>query len=128
MGKPEKPVESKATAVVFVHGQGEQTPMDDLLQLAFSVWETDPSAAQGAQLGNIASIPQDPDNIGDLRCLISDKMADGRTFHFYQFYWAHLMAGNQVWDIWNWLLKLLEINPRISSATSRAWRPRGSRK
>ncbi len=94
--------------MVFVHGQGEQAPMDDLLQLAFSAWETDPRASRGAQLGNIASVPLDQGGLGDLRCLITDRGDDGRQVHFYQFYWAHLMPDNHLLDLWRWLIRLLK--------------------
>ena len=104
--------ERNSTAVIFVHGQGEQSPMDDLLQLAFSIWETEPNAAQGYQLGAISSVPIGIKGLGDLRCLITDKDEEGRTFQFFQFYWAHLMRDNQIWDVWNWLLNLLA-KPRV---------------
>lgn len=95
------------TAVVFVHGQGDQSPMDDLLQLAYTVWETDPKAAAAGQLGNLISVPVETADDGDIRRLITDRV-HGRQFHFYQFYWAHLMQGNAVVDVWRWLIKLLQ--------------------
>ncbi|HVK81479.1 MAG TPA: hypothetical protein VM915_12795, partial [Verrucomicrobiae bacterium] len=44
-------------AVVFVHGQGDQRPMKDVLELANSCWETDPRAAGVQQLAPIWSVP-----------------------------------------------------------------------
>lgn len=100
----------KRTAIVFVHGQGDQSPMDDLLQLAYTVWETDPKAAAAGQLGNLLSVPMDTPEDGDIRRLITDEV-NGRQFHFYQYYWAHLMEGNAVVDVWRWLLHLLKRPP-----------------
>ena len=55
----------RRTAVLFVHVQGEQSPMDDLLQLAYTIWETDPKAAPGGQLGNLISVPRETAEEGD---------------------------------------------------------------
>lgn len=98
---------AKRTAVIFVHGQGDQSPMDDLLQLAYTIWETDPKAAGGAQLGNLISVPMEGAQDGDIRRLITDEI-NGRQFHFYQFYWAHLMVGNTISEVWRWLVRLLQ--------------------
>lgn len=98
---------AKRTAVIFVHGQGDQSPMDDLVQLAYTIWETDPKAAAAAQLGSLISVPMSSAYDGDIRQLITDKV-NGRQFHFYQFYWAHLMEGNAVIDVWRWLIRLLQ--------------------
>ena len=40
----EDKVKDERIAVVFVHGQGEQTPMSDVMELAEAVWRTDPRA------------------------------------------------------------------------------------
>lgn len=95
----------RRTAVVFVHGQGDQAPMDDLLKLAHSVWETEPRGATDKPRKLVSTPPAAEEN-ADLRRLITE-VVDDRQIHFHQFYWAHLMVGNTIGDVFVWLLRLL---------------------
>ncbi|MEJ0059779.1 MAG: hypothetical protein WDM79_09485 [Terricaulis sp.] len=112
--------ETHNIAVVFVHGQGDQQPMQDVLQLAFSTWETSPRAAGGGQLARVWSVPiADADGDGDipeLRRVITDKVEMGNgdklRVHFYQYYWAHLMSGNRFAHLWRWFLGLMSFLPK----------------
>jgi pimeloyl-ACP methyl ester carboxylesterase len=110
-----KPGRSKSNpervAVVFVHGQGDQRPMKDVLELAHTVWETDPRAAGGDQLAPIWSVPTDEaEELPDQRRLVSDARS-GVQVDFYQFYWSHLMYGNRFLHVWVWLLDLFAKKP-----------------
>ena len=101
----------KRVAVVFVHGQGDQRPMKDVLELANSVWETDPRASGGDQLAPIWSVPtSEADDLPDQRRLVSDTES-GVQVDFYQFYWSHLMHGNRFTHLWVWLLDLFAKKP-----------------
>lgn len=93
-------------AVVFVHGQGEQSPMTDLQELARSVWTADPAAGQGAQLTSEPLVDKEG---SDLRRLVGT--APGRVVHFYQFYWADLMRGNRFVHLWAWFSNLMKRAP-----------------
>jgi hypothetical protein len=110
--KPGRSVkEPERVAVVFVHGQGDQRPMKDVLELAHSVWETEPRAARGDQLAPIWSVPtEEADELPDQRRLVSDEQS-GVCVDFYQYYWSHLMHGNRFVHVWYWLLDLFAKKP-----------------
>lgn len=98
-------------AVVFVHGQGDQRPMKDVLELANAVWETDSRASLGDQLAPIWSVPTvEADDLPDQRRLVSDSNS-GVQVDFYQYYWSHLMRGNRFIHLWLWLLELFSKKP-----------------
>jgi pimeloyl-ACP methyl ester carboxylesterase len=93
-------------AVLFVHGQGDQRPMDDLLELAFSTWETDEAASKGAQLATIWSRPVRGGDSMDQRCL-TGKDSEKVEVDYHQYYWAPLMSGNRFSHFWLWLTDLI---------------------
>lgn len=116
MSRQAQPGETQRVAVVLVHGQGDQRPMRDVLELANSVWETDKRAAPGDQLASIWSVPtEEAEELPDQRRLVSEAVEDrgGRKVQvdFYQFYWAHLMIGNRLIHVWRWLLELFAKKP-----------------
>ena len=99
-------------AVVFVHGQGEQTPMFDVMELAESVWRTDPRAQPEPDRGlaEIYSTPVASSEKTDQRRIATLKAA-GRRVDFYQFYWADLMEGNRFTHLWGWFANLMKRSP-----------------
>jgi hypothetical protein len=104
-------------AVVFVHGQGQQTPMTDVIQLAESVWRTDPTAAKHDLLAPVYSVPvYDGDEAEQRRVVTRQVYASGLgrnvQVDFFQFYWADLMQGNRFEQLWSWFLGLVQKNPR----------------
>lgn len=111
-------------AVVFVHGQGEQTPMTDVIELVESVWRTDPRAAlkpsdaeDETHLAETYSTPVYDEDVSDQRRIMTREVA-GRRVDFYQFYWADLMKGNRFQHLWAWFTALMtrapdEVPPRI---------------
>ena len=104
----------RRTAVVFVHGQGEQTPMTDVIELAESVWRTDPRAAPNAtsitELAEVYSTPVYDRDESDQRRIIT-RVVDGQQVDFYQFYWADLMVGNRFQHLWIWFSNLMTRRP-----------------
>ena len=96
-------------AVVFVHGQGEQTPMTDVVELAKSVWRTDPRASPSG-VADVYSTPIYDDEQSDQRRIVT-QVADGRQVDFYQFYWADLMEGNRFTHLWRWFRDLMLRRP-----------------
>ena len=108
----EDKVKDERIAVVFVHGQGEQTPMSDVMELAESVWRTDPRAQPEPDhgLAEIYSTPVASSEKTDQRRITTLKAA-GRRVDFYQFYWADLMEGNRFTHLWGWFTKLMTRSP-----------------
>ena len=124
----------RRVAVLFIHGQGEQNPLQDVEELARTVWRGNPQI--------VARDPNNPDNeipslwtvpnsrsSGD--SLDDDGLADsGRVttsasegitevdengksgapirVDFLEFYWAHLMHGTRLGHLFGWFLKLQE--------------------
>lgn len=112
-------------AVVFVHGQGQQTPMTDVLDLAESVWRTDPRAKgvnptpDDGPLAPVYSVPIYDQDASDLRRVVTREVEhaqpiDGYTHvqvDFFQFYWADLMQGNRFSQLWKWFVGLVKKDP-----------------
>ena len=104
-------------AVVFVHGQGQQTPMTDVLDLAESVWRTDPHTDGAGSLAPVYSVPiYDGDEAEQRRGVTQE--GDGPTgrvqVDFFQFYWADLMQGNRFAQLWGWFVGLVQKDPRTN--------------
>ncbi|MGF1462772.1 MAG: hypothetical protein ACFB2Z_06360 [Maricaulaceae bacterium] len=95
------------TAVVFIHGQGEQRPGEALRELVRTVWQTDVSVAGDPDVNTgAARVWSTPDEVGgtyETVRLATSASADGRRFDFYEFYWAHLMHGSRFGHVWRWL-------------------------
>jgi hypothetical protein len=103
------------TAVVVIHGMGEQRPMETIIRFVDAVWRHDTTI--GSKREKV--VYSKPDTITgsfELRRLSTrnvpleggvDKRAD-----FFEFYWAHLMTGNTMAGVLVWLRDLLVRNPR----------------
>lgn len=123
----------KRTAIVFVHGQGEQRPMDSVRDLVRTAWATDPRfGARGTEADWLRywSIPDERSDTYEMQRLsteaavpIQDKKdaaneGDGNAqpsgssemerFDFYEYYWAHLMSGTSLSHVWSWFQKLVK--------------------
>ena len=104
-------------AVVFVHGQGQQTPMTDVLDLAESVWRTDPRAAGPEPLAPVYSVPIYDGDEAEQRRVVTEEVetAGGKVqVDFFQFYWADLMQGNRFAQLWRWFVGLVQKDPRTN--------------
>ena len=125
--------ETKRTAVIFVHGQGEQSPMKDVHELVNAVWTNknsglnkidqrdfdDEAYLQDIETENNSvefdnsstwNIPNFRSDLHDIRRLTTDKTRDGQRFSFYEFYWADLMTGNRLSHVTNWLAICINIS------------------
>ena len=119
--KPD-PAEAR-TAIIFVHGQGEQTPMKDLQELVHAVWETDESRpdliSNDERVStthpdcSVWNIPNFGADLQDIRRLTTDnyKCSDGRIgrLTFFDFYWADLIRGSRWSHISSWIAGCLRI-------------------
>tara|TARA_Y100000052_G_scaffold27549_1_gene36156 strand:- start:2830 stop:5526 length:2697 start_codon:yes stop_codon:yes gene_type:complete len=100
------------TAVVFVHGQGEQRPMDSVRDLVNSVWATDPEIGacpldpEDKNELRYWSVPDDRSDSYELHRLTTEPDEHGRRFDFYEFYWAHLVEGTSFGHVSAWFTRL----------------------
>lgn len=93
------------TAVLVVHGMGEQRPMDTIWRFVDALWTTDEALA-----GENAPVFSKPDQIAgnfELRRVTTLEGSINRRIDFYEFYWAHLMTGNTVGSVWAFTRVLL---------------------
>jgi len=101
----------RRTAVVFIHGQGEQRPMEAADALMDVVWRADPMVAQCVRSARVWSTPDPDSDTLDTRRMTTDSFkSSDRRVDFIEFYWAHKMKGNRfvdtlVWAGENWRRK-----------------------
>jgi hypothetical protein len=86
---PQKP---KKQVVVLIHGIGEQRPMATLWKLVETVWTRVPRADDKQRM--VYFEPDDMSGIFELRRLSTNENIHGKRTDFFEFYWAHLMHGN----------------------------------
>ncbi|WP_127088258.1 hypothetical protein [Aquabacter cavernae] len=95
------------TAIVLIHGMGEQRPMGTLWGFVEAAWCADRRLVDGYD----AEVYAKPDTINDsfeLRRVTTRywKGEPQRRVDFFEFYWAHLMRGNTVHGVVGWLVSL----------------------
>ncbi|MFZ4600937.1 MAG: alpha/beta hydrolase [Caulobacterales bacterium] len=95
----------KKQAVVLIHGIGEQRPMTTLWQLVDLVWTHAPRRP-GAPPRAVYSEPDEMSGVFELRRLSTNQNAYGKRTDFFEYYWAHLMHGNEWRDVLAWLSNL----------------------
>lgn len=108
---------TKRTAIVFVHGQGEQRPMDSVRELVRTAWATDPKFGGSGDAEDWLrywSIPDERSDSYEMHRLsteaveIEDPNFTHERFDFYEYYWAHLMSGTSFGHVWSWFQKLVK--------------------
>lgn len=92
-------------AVVVVHGMGEQQPMETLWGVVNALWTTDGSVIP-ARDNEVFSKPERLTGSFELRRLTTRHGANGKRVDFFEFYWAHLMAGNKFGHVLGWAQSL----------------------
>lgn len=139
--RPSGPRKNVRTAVVFIHGQGEQRPMDAVRELARTMWRANPflsrtnneRGVQREDVDDALRIWSTPDDVSasfELRRLSTEgpqddeRTKDGadarRRFDFYEFYWADKMQGNRLPHVFSWFVELLR---KPFGETPQAFRP-----
>jgi hypothetical protein len=94
-------------AVVFIHGIGEQKPMDTLRAFVGEVLkETDGEEGQGERYWS------KPDRISELFELRRLESTGRSKTHFYEYYWAYNVEGTRLSHLGQWLIDLLLRKPR----------------
>lgn len=94
------------TAVVMIHGMGEQRPMETLRGFVESAWVCDPVV--GDPPNETFSKPDDLSGSFELRRIttLHSRKARGRA-DFFEYYWAHQMTGTKAGAVFDWLRRLL---------------------
>ncbi|MBI1251749.1 MAG: hypothetical protein GC189_09785 [Alphaproteobacteria bacterium] len=116
------PPREKKQAALLIHGIGEQRPMATLWKLVELVWLKAP-CAPGAPERKVYSEPDEASGIFELRRLSTNFNADGKRTDFFEFYWAHLMHGNELSDVLAWLGALAARDREtIPPQLHKAWR------
>lgn len=100
------------TAVVLIHGMGEQRPMATLWGFVDAIWSTDRDLVESYD----APIYAKPDTINDsvdLRRVTTRywKEPTPRRVDFFEYYWAHMMRGNSVRGTVEWIVSLFLRSP-----------------
>ena len=94
-------------AVILIHGIGEQRPMDTLRGFVKAVWETDKAIHHPHAGLGIFSKPDEISESFELRRLTTTKNKKNVRTDFYEYYWAHLMEGNEISHVVLWLRRIL---------------------
>ena len=116
---PEAPTKQ---AVVLIHGIGEQRPMATLWKLVELVWTKAPRAP-GAPPRAVYSEPDEMSGVFELRRLSANQNAYGKRTDFFEYYWAHLMHGNEWRDVIAWLSNLAtRRRQQVPPQLHKAWR------
>lgn len=101
-----KPVASPTrTAVVLIHGIGNQPPMDTLRGFVDAVWWRDPRVA-ASKSRKLWVKPSDQFGDYELRRMTASTGSAGDRTDFFEFYWAHMMEGTRSASVFWWLQRL----------------------
>ncbi len=92
----------KKVAVVVVHGMGEQQPMETLWGVVRALWTTDRDVIS-TQDREVFSKPERLTGSFELRRLTTKHGVSGKRVDFFEFYWAHLMAGSRLRHVLPWV-------------------------
>ncbi len=102
------------TAVVVIHGMGEQRPMETLRGLVSALWSCDRDVVKEREKA-VYSKPDAITGSFELRRITTrngELEAGGhKRVDFFEFYWAHLMTGNTVASVAGWAAGLLIRRP-----------------
>ncbi|MBW8879883.1 MAG: hypothetical protein JF615_00260 [Asticcacaulis sp.] len=100
------------TAVVVIHGMGEQWPMETLRGFVDAAWTCD-SDMVDSHTNHTYSKPDQITGSFELRRITTQPWTgkDGRRVDFFEFYWAHLMQNNSLGAVLSWLVRLLVRSP-----------------
>jgi hypothetical protein len=105
-GDKQAQVPAPKTAVVVIHGMGEQRPMETLRGLVQALWTCD-SDITGPHDRTIYSKPDAITGSFELRRITTRNVKLENDYQkrvdFFEFYWAHLMTGNTIKGVASWL-------------------------
>jgi len=119
---PAPPPPVPKQAVVVIHGMGEQKPLDTLRSFVEAVYQHDPgqrgsdpqAEADDPELGEVNRVwivPDDATGSAELRRITTPKNANGVRTDFFEFYWADIMEGTALDQVYAWVEHLLLRSP-----------------
>lgn len=111
------------TAVVLIHGIGEQRPMDTLWGFVRAAWTHDAELVHATR-NEVWSKPELVTGSFELRRITTREASygDKRRFDFFEFYWAHRMQGHTLGGLLRWTLKLfLRAPSQVPKGLFLAW-------
>lgn len=127
---------SKRTAVLMVHGIGNQRPLDTVRGLVDAVWrdlEEDDKEGDTVAKGTIAKDPKyvkktwvHPEASGidlDLSVITTNAVPEvgDRNVDFHELYWAHLMSETRAIAVVLWLFELVRKGPLLNPRMKLLW-------
>jgi hypothetical protein len=120
--------QQQKTAVVVIHGMGEQRPLETLRDLVETVYRRDltlgslPVGPNG--MLDVSIVPDISTGSGELRRITTLKDGPQKRTDFFEFYWADIMDGTPLDMVTGWIRTLLLRSPfRLpdSAKVRRAW-------
>lgn len=112
--------ESKPTAVLVVHGIGQQMPMDTLRRLVMTVFGGRPDGSQRKVFSKV-----DRESMFlDLRRLVLPAGEGRGRVDFYEVYWAPTLSGGSVAAVVKWAAKMLVARPKGQQMRQIVWTSR----
>jgi hypothetical protein len=117
------------TAVVVIHGMGEQWPMNTLRGFVDAAWTFDPDLSEDWSRGETYSKPERVTGNFELRRITTRywrreeaETENPRRVDFFEFYWAHLMRDNTFGSVASWIARLLLRRPsRVPARLLPGW-------
>lgn len=103
---------TQKTAVVMIHGLGEQRPMDTIASFVKAAWRTDDGLVDPSR-AEVFFKPELVTGSFELRRIttLSGSAGKKKRVDFFEFYWAHHMQGHTVGQLMAWLSGLFIRSP-----------------
>jgi hypothetical protein len=100
------------TAVILIHGMGEQRPMGSLYDFVEAAWSKDSTMVEPHH-GQVYCKLSALNSILDLRRVTTRNWSGEkpRRVDFFEYYWAHLMVGNTIRSTLSWITGLFIRRP-----------------
>lgn len=115
--KPEVDPEDRI-AIVFVHGQGQQRPMEDVQELARTIWDGEPKLKRNdGKYAKTFTVPDPRLQGADFARVTTESGYYKTRVDFFEFYWADLMVGNRFEHLTTWFRQLQQ-RPRKEAPAS----------
>jgi hypothetical protein len=121
------------TAIVIIHGIGEQIPMATLTGFIDTVWAHDESLVDAEKpdpnTGNPRtsnaswSKPDERNRSFELQLVTTESDRNKRRYDFFEYYWAHRVTGTTWEQVRAWILGLMLRNPftNVPKGVRPAW-------
>ncbi|SEQ13930.1 hypothetical protein SAMN05428969_2153 [Devosia sp. YR412] len=124
--EPQAKPSSSKTAVVVIHGIGEQTPLETLRGFVETVYRRDRSLASLPVGDNgmldVSVVPDDVTGSAELRRITTLNDGPQKRTDFFEFYWADIMDGTPVDMVTGWIRTLVLRSPwRLPASPKVVW-------